>query len=178
MKTKPFTPECLEQIPLFHGLTAAECSQLMEIAVSRTFQPGEVVLQQGGKSQELWVLLEGTCEVFKEAEGGRPAFVLATLEPFSNFGEMSFFHAAPHSASVRASSRVKLLCIGRGRFDELSRREPVLAYKLASNTVGGLADRLRRMDQWVGDLLSKDAAEQRPSEWSQLRDKLFESWTL
>ena len=178
MTNKPFTPECLEQIPLFGALSKSECTQLMEISTSRTFQPGENVLEQGRQSQELWVLLEGKCEVFKSPEGGRPGFTLATLEPFSSFGEMSFFHSAPHSASVRAATRVKLLCIRRERFDELTSREPAVAYKLAVNTVGSLAERMRRMDQWVGELLSKGIADQRPSEWSQLRDKLFESWTL
>ena len=83
--------------------------------------------------------------------------MLATLEPYNNFGEMSFFHPAPHSASVRAQTQVKLLYIERSKYDQLLTEEPACCSKLAMNTVASLADRLRRMDEWVDELLSKSA---------------------
>ena len=48
------------------------------------------------------------CEVVKHIDGPRPTasrparrFVLAVLEPYGQFGEMSFFYPAPHSAEVQ-----------------------------------------------------------------------------
>ena len=76
-------------------------------------------------SQNLWILLEGTCEVFRQENGGEPGslpLVLATLEPYAAFGEMSFFQTAPHSASVRGETRVKLLCLTKSQSDELLER--------------------------------------------------------
>jgi CRP-like cAMP-binding protein len=108
---------------------------------------------------------------------------LAVLEPYSIFGEMSFFHKAPHSASVRAQTSVELLCIARGDYDDLIREGAWGAYKLAFNAVASLAERLRRMDEWVAELAGEPAraissTEGRSSEWADFRDRMFARWNL
>ncbi|MEX2118386.1 MAG: cyclic nucleotide-binding domain-containing protein [Pirellulales bacterium] len=181
MKTESLPFEILRRIPIFRGLSESECRQLAETAATVEFAAGQEVLEQGRRSQQLWVLLEGTCEVIKRLPGGERApepIVLATLAPYSNFGEMSFFHSAPHSASVRAKTRVKLLLIERSDFDALVSGEASAACKLAINTVASLAERLRRMDDWVAELLANGTATQRVPEWNQLRSTLFDGWTL
>jgi CRP/FNR family cyclic AMP-dependent transcriptional regulator len=173
--------DSLSNIPIFSGFTEAECQQLYDAAQLLVFRPGEIVLHQGKVAQELWVLMEGKCEVFKHAEDGQPGqlpIVLATLEPHSNFGEMSFFDGAPHSASVRAQTSVKLLCFSRDKFDEMIRRESSMACKLAINTVNNLAERMRRMDEWVAELLTEHAQGPAVPELTRLREKLFNDWKL
>ena len=102
--------EMLANIPLLHNLNETERRQMADIASLRHFAPGEVVVRQGEDSQTLWVVLEGKCEVVKHLEHGpHNSLVLAILEPFSHFGEMSFFSPAPHSASVRAQTAVTVL---------------------------------------------------------------------
>jgi CRP/FNR family transcriptional regulator, cyclic AMP receptor protein len=169
----------IKQIPLFRTFSEEECRHLEEIAARRVFHPGETVLQQGALSQEMWVLLEGKCEVVKQVDVGQQReIVLATLEPYSNFGEMSFFHSAPHSASVRAQTHVELLCITRAEFDRLIACDSKVACKLAINTVHSLAERMRRMDEWVAELITKQPAEPSVPEMARLRAKLFDSWQL
>ena len=185
--------EAIEKIPLFEGLNEAECRQVAAIAQIKEFAPGDYVIRQGQRSQELWVLLEGKCEVVKltsETNGNHEAVLLAVLEPQSHFGEMSFFHSAPHSASVRAQSPVKLLRIVRGDYEELIQEGCRAAYKLAYNTVGSLAERLRKMDDWVAELMAKTAAqgesaaaieptaEAQVQEWSEFRQKMLTSWNM
>ena len=152
------THDYFKDIPLFRGFSIGQRKQIAEIAKVTRFQPGEVVVEQGRTSQELWVLLEGTCEVIrdeKSADGAAAPIVLATLEPYSAFGEMSFFMPAPHSASVKAQTRVKLICVQRPQFDELLRRQSSVASKLAINVIHSLAERMRRMDQWVVELIAE-----------------------
>ncbi len=172
MTTATLSYDVLRKIPIFTGLSESEARQLAAIAEEVEFAPSQVVLEQGARSQQLWILLEGTCEVCHQRPGGKaPAkpLVLATLEPYSNFGEMSFFQPAPHSASVRAQTAVKLLLIERSKYDVLARCESSPACKLAINTVASLAERLRRMDDWVDELLSKGTAPEKIPEWSRLR---------
>ena len=99
------TMEILGQIPLFESLTDQELRQIAAITTTAEFRPGDYVVRQGQTSQDLWVLLRGACEVVDERahgeKNGEP-IMLAVLEPFDSFGEMSFFSPAPHSASVRA----------------------------------------------------------------------------
>ena len=173
--------DVLQKIPMFRGLSEAEAEHLTQIVGIAEFGPAKDVIEQGAQSQRLWVLLEGQCEVWHKLNGQPPKaepVMLATLEPYSNFGEMSFFHPAPHSASVRAKTPVKLLYIERANYDRLLAEQPGCCSKLAINTVASLADRLRRMDEWVDELVSKSAASQRVPEWNRLRATLFDGWTL
>lgn len=171
--------EQLKQLPIFAGMTDEERQQLVDIATTMSFPPGEVVMRQGKTSRNLLVLLEGHCQVVVFG-AGTPAseIVLAELKPHEHFGEMSFFEGAPHSASVRATTAVKLLRIERTDYDLLIKDGNLAAYKLAFNMVGKLAERLRRMDKWVTDLVDKQPEPQRVSEWSHFRDKLFSKWDL
>lgn len=173
--------DVLQQAILFRGLSAAECQQLSQVAKVRHFAPGEVILRQGEDSRQLWVVLEGKCEVVRfkdEKHDARHSLVLAVLEPYSNFGEMSFFHPAPHSANVRAQTEVKALVIARSNYDQLIRMGNGAAYKLAYNAVESLADRLRRMDEWVAELADQNPPDAKVPEWSSFRDKLFSGWNL
>jgi CRP-like cAMP-binding protein len=91
---------------------------------------------------------------------------------------MSFFHPAPHSASVRAKTAVALLRIGREEYDRLVDGQCAAAYKLAFNTIGGLAERLRRATDRLADLDPGDPLAKPKSEWSSFRAKMFDAWNL
>ncbi len=173
------TVDVLRGIPILKNLNEDECRDLAEIAHVMTFNPGEVVLREGKQSQNLWVVLEGECEVFrKDDEDPSREIILARLGRHENFGEMSFFHPAPHSASVRAKSEVKLFRLGRSGFDRLIEAGNTAAYKLAYNSVESLAGRLRRMDDWVARLVKQAEDGGRLHEWSHFRNKLFTKWSL
>lgn len=176
----------LRQVPIFRELTDAECSRLCEVVEILEFKPGEILLHEGACGRHLWVLLSGSCQVVRFADasddGHQEPVVLATLEPHSQFGEMSFFRAAPHSASVRATTAVRLLRISRADYDQLVEQGSAAAYKLACNAIESLSDRLERMDAWVEDLLraSPKATTEPPAigEWESFRQRLFTSWNL
>ncbi len=65
---------------------------------------------------------------------------------------MSFFSPATHSASVRAKTDVQLLRLARADYDDLIRDGVSAGYKVAYNVLQSMADRLRRMDDWVARL--------------------------
>jgi CRP-like cAMP-binding protein len=172
----------LRQIPAFRNFNESECHQLAEIAQEALFAPGDKVLEQGKRSQNLWIVLEGKCEVIRESPDDGPV-VLAEMGPHSLFGEMSFFSPAPHSADVVAKTPLKLLRIERGDYDDLICEGVPVAYKLAYNIVESVASRLRRMDEWIAELASEHGihapphSEKQP-EWQQFREKLFNGWNL
>ena len=173
------------QIPSFRNFNESECHQMAEVGQERTFAPGEKVIEQGKRSQYLWIVLEGTCEVSRASSHDGP-LVLATLEPYNLFGEMSFFSPAPHSASVVAKTRVKLLSISRPDYDDMIHDGVTAAYKLAYNVVESVADRLRRMDERIAEIWNHNEpaptaaapAKEKPPEWHEFRKKLFEGWNL
>ena len=130
--------------------------------------------------RNLRIVLEGECEVVKQLNhaAAQHEVVLATLRPHDNFGEMSFFQPAPHSAAVHASGPVKLWRLTRESYDQLIAHGNGAAYKLAYNTVQNLADRLRRMDDWVATLVSENSKKKPPGEWLHFREQLLKEWNL
>jgi CRP-like cAMP-binding protein len=171
--------QLLANIPLLQNFNETERRQMADISTLKHFAPGEIVVRQGEDSQVLWVVIEGKCEVVRYWDhSASESIVLAILEPFSHFGEMSFFSPAPHSASVRAQTAVTVLAIDRRDYDDLIRQGIWAAYKLAHNTVQALADRLRKMDQWVAELAAHSPSGEKVPEWSSFRDKLFNGWNL
>jgi CRP-like cAMP-binding protein len=178
-------PETLRQIPILRSLNDEEQAQLLQAARLEQYADGAEILQQGGMCQNLWIVLEGECDVVKQLDvkqlDGRPdkrEVVLATLRPLENFGEMSFFQAAPHAAAVRARGPVKLIRIPWNDYSALIDGGVGAAYKLAYNTVQSLAERLRRMDDWVAALLSESPQKKPPGEWLHFRDQLLKEWNL
>src|SRR5258707_10797431 len=98
MTAATFSYDMLRKIPIFSGLSENEAKQLAAIADEVEFAPSQFVFEQGTTSQKLWILLEGKCEVSYRRPNGKPPgkpILLVTLEPYSNFGEMSFFHSVP-----------------------------------------------------------------------------------
>ncbi len=182
MVSEAVPDKVFKDIPLFHNLNSTERHQLADVVQSLEFKPGDVILRQGEECRNLWILVEGQCEVVRhvrQSDAVQESIVLATLEPYNQFGEMSFFHAAPHSADVRAKTRVRLLKLARADYQDLIDEGVTAAYKLAQTAVESMAQRLRRMDEWIAELLChQPSAENHQREWTTFREKLFGRWNL
>ncbi len=161
--------------PIFQTLTADERDRVLALMKPHSYPRGETILREGRSTQSLWIITQGRCEVVK-AFGDGADRQLATLEEWSVFGEMSFFHPAPHSASVRALSDVELMRFAREEYDELKANDPTVAFKIVSNTLGLLADRLRRMDEWTAQVIEKPENANHRAEWREFRAKLYADW--
>jgi len=173
--------DILARIPIFAGLSEAQRQEVVALGEVKSLAPGDVLLRQGQTSQDLWVLLEGACEVHKQLTSrsatAEPT-LLAVLEPYSSLGEMSFFSPAPHSASVCAKTAIKLFRLPRARFDELLKSAPAIASHIATNTIASLAERMRHMDDWVVELLAHKPPDPRIPEWNEMRRRVFDGWKL
>lgn len=182
MKDDAIGGEVLAQIPIFRGLDDAERRQFLSLAASEAYQPGEYVLHEGQTSRYLWIVMQGRCEVVRQWRSGDDGSTrdvqLTVLEPYACFGEMSFFHPAAHSASVRAITALELLSISREAYDTLMCDGSPAACKLAHNAVNALAERIRHIDEWIIDRVRREAAGRKVEEWEDFRAKLFSGWEL
>jgi len=161
--------------PIFEGFTTEEYESALALLEQRSYAKGDVILHEGKSEQALWILLKGTCEVAKKNKG-TTEHTLATLEAGSAFGEMSFFQKAPHSATVRASSAVKVLRMTRESYEQLHTRNPTAAYKITQIVVSLMAQRLRRMDDWICEMVERPDGADHREEWHDFRAKLYSGW--
>ena len=176
--------DTLRSIPLFHGLNESEFRQIAEVLRLREFAPGDYLIRQGDESRDLWIVVQGQCEVVRrlnaidEKHRDGESLVLAVLEAFDHFGEMSFYHPAPHSADVRASGPLELIQITHADYDDMIQEGVWAAFKLAYNVALELAERLRRMNEWVAELAVNPQAAANVPEFSRFRNKLLDALTV
>jgi CRP/FNR family cyclic AMP-dependent transcriptional regulator len=103
--------ELIRRVPLFAMLTAAQAESVADAVVKRRFKRGEVIVEQGKKSNTLFIILTGRVRVVTSDKRGREV-ILATLQPGDYIGEMSLIDNEPHSATCRAEVQTDMLVLG------------------------------------------------------------------
>jgi len=145
--------DVLANMPLFSRLTERELLRVMQAVEVRTHKDGEVVIREGDKGDELFIVLEGKVLV---SRGGHP---LTHLGPGEHVGEMSLIRSVPRSATVSAVGAAELIAIRRADFFEILRKEHEIAVKMLWQFLGVLADRLDQTSSELHDAKRELAAE-------------------
>ena len=135
--------ELLLKMPLFARLNERELLRVMQVAEVIGYEAGEVVVREGDRGDELFIVLSGLVRIHKDE------MVLLEIGPGDHFGEMALIRAAPRSATATAVEPSELIAIRRSDFFDILRKEHELAVKLLWQFLGVLADRL---DQTSRDL--------------------------
>jgi len=74
---------------------------------SRKYQPGEIIIQEGETSRDLFLLAEGVAEVSRKIQD--KSIILSEIEPPQVFGELAFYSGFPRMATVRAKTKVEVV---------------------------------------------------------------------
>jgi CRP-like cAMP-binding protein len=132
-------------------LTESQAVSVADAVVKRRFKRGEVIVEQGKKSNALFILLNGRARVVTSDSRGREV-ILATLQPGDHIGEMSLIDNEPHSATVRAEVQTDVLMLGRIEFARCLPENSSMAYAV----MRGLVQRLRHADRKIESLALMD----------------------
>jgi len=127
----------LAAVPLFSGLTDPELRELVQASDEVEAEAGRELTTEGRVGHEFFLILEGEASVRRQGKE------VTTLEPGDYFGELSILDRGPRSATVAATTDMKLLVLGQREFGGLLETLPGLAAKLLPS----LAHRLREADQ-------------------------------
>jgi len=143
--------ELIRRVPLFALLTASQAEAVADAVTKRRFKRGEVIVEQGSKSNTLFIILTGRVRVVTADKRGREV-ILATLQPGDYIGEMSLIDNEAHSATVRAEVQTDMLCLGRAEFARCLPENSSMAYAIMK----GLVQRLRQADRKIESLALMD----------------------
>ena len=143
--------DLIRRVPLFSLLTNDQAQAVADAVVKRRFRRGELVVEQGRKSNALFILLNGRARVLTSDSRGREV-ILAVLESGDYVGEMSLIDNEPHSATVRAEVQTDMLVLGRAEFARCLPEGSSLAYAI----LHGLVQRLRAADRQIESLALLD----------------------
>jgi CRP/FNR family transcriptional regulator, cyclic AMP receptor protein len=143
--------ELIRRVPLFSTLTPSQAEAVSRAVVKQRFKRGELVVEQGKKSNALFIILTGRCRVFTSDSRGREV-ILAQLQPADYVGEMSLIDNEPHSATVRAELQTDVLMLGRLEFARCLPENTSMAYAVMKV----LVQRLRQADRRIESLALLD----------------------
>jgi CRP-like cAMP-binding protein len=150
----------LKDADIFYQFTPKQLELVANACQETSYTEGEVILEEGANSKELYVITEGEVEVvINPALVGGPdsppgTAVIATLRRGQSFGEIALVDEGVRSATVRASFQgAKLLVISRDKLLMLCITYPQLGYQLMYNLAADLAMKIRNADLRIRETL-------------------------
>jgi CRP/FNR family transcriptional regulator, cyclic AMP receptor protein len=160
----------LATAPLFAGVDASTADLLASAMTTRTITRGHVVFSEGDTGDRLFIVLEGKIKISRSAPDGREN-LLAVLGPGEMFGELSLFDPGPRTATATAITDCTLASLDH---DDL---RPVLFERpgVAVNLLRALAERLRRTNEAMADLVFSDVPGRVAKALLDLADKFGET---
>ena len=108
--------EFLKTVEPFSALNPADLSGLAEVATLRHFEAGEVIIREGEKGDELFLIAEGEVEVMREDHE------VARLQSGEFFGEGSVMSGEPRNATVIATEAMDAYVVRREEVAEAMKK--------------------------------------------------------
>jgi CRP/FNR family transcriptional regulator, cyclic AMP receptor protein len=105
--------QLIKKVPLFSKLSKKGLEEVAHIADELDLPQGKVMAEEGDRGREFFVLLEGEAEVTK---GGRS---INTMHEGDFFGEIALVTQMPRTATVTATTDVRVLVITERDFASL-----------------------------------------------------------
>jgi signal transduction histidine kinase len=111
------TQDILRTITYFSDLPEKLLLEVCESSEQLELEPGEVIIEEGARSEEMYVLVEGELVVTASQQGR--AVELARINPGEVVGELALLDKAPRIASVAAFKPSLVIRIPATTFDRL-----------------------------------------------------------
>jgi len=110
--------ELIKKVPLFSKLKKKELEAVAYIADELDLPMGKVMAEEGDRGREFFVLLEGEADVTKGDKS------INTMHEGDFFGEIALVTRMPRTASVTATTDVRVLVITERDFGALLKHSP------------------------------------------------------
>jgi voltage-gated potassium channel len=129
--------EHFRRIPLFSLVSRSALRAVVHAATEVDEPAGKVLVGEGETDRDMFVITRGEAVV---SRGGHP---VVTLGPGDFFGEFALLTGSPRSASVIASTDVRVMVLSWREMKDVLKQEPRLAHPLLQ----AVAKRIRQSDR-------------------------------
>ncbi len=139
--------QSLRSVPLFADLTERELGLLADRALSRQYQPGEMIFSEGDPCEGLYVVQTGSVKIFNTSASGREQ-VLHIEKAGHSLAELPVFDGGNYPASTAAVDACTLLFISKKDFRALCLERPEMSLKVLKV----VSSRLRQLVNIIEEL--------------------------
>jgi CRP/FNR family cyclic AMP-dependent transcriptional regulator len=116
--------ELLRRVPLFASCSKAELQHVAQFADELDLAEGATLIREGERGREFIVVAEGTVRVSREGQ------TLRDLGSGDFIGEIALVVDRPRTATVTATSPVRLLVVTDRAFSRLLEQVPSISLKV------------------------------------------------
>jgi CRP-like cAMP-binding protein len=117
-------PARLKDMPLFAELDEQERAEVAACARELSVEAGTALATEGENAYELFVIEEGEADVHKGGE------LIRSLGPGDAFGEIGLMATGTRTASITATTPMKLVAIFSREFKQIEASMPSIAASL------------------------------------------------
>jgi len=114
----------LKTIPLFADVSEDKLRKIAPFAETDEFAEGQVVVKEGGYSNHFFAIEDGTAKVERGGEH------IADLGPGDVFGEQGLLEKQERSATVTATSRLRVIKIEHWELSRMRKTMPEVVDEL------------------------------------------------
>jgi CRP/FNR family transcriptional regulator, cyclic AMP receptor protein len=116
--------DAIKHVPLFADCSHSELEQIAKIADELDLAEGKELTRLNQPGREFFVLLEGEADVSRDGQS------INKLGPGDFFGEIALVEDVPRTATVTATTPVRVLVITDRAFRQLLDKQPELQRKV------------------------------------------------
>ena len=138
-------------VPLFEALGEQDQAELRAAMNETTLRRGETLFNEGDPGDRLYILTEGKVKLGHTSADGRENLI-AVLGPGELLGELTLFDPGPRSTTATAVASTRMLELEHKELMEFLETRP----QLAKHMLKALAQRLRRTNESLADLVFSD----------------------
>ena len=158
--------DALMQAPLFSALDAEAAAALRASMTEKRVPRSGVIFSEGEPGDRMYVILDGKVKLGQTSPDGRES-LLAVLGPGEVFGELSLFDPGPRTATATAVTDTVVVGLGHVDLRPWLTGRPEVAEALLQ----ALAQRLRRTNEALADLVFSDVPGRVAKQLLELADK-------
>lgn len=113
--------------PIFRNLPPANLQKLLMSLEEVRYQPGEIIIQQGGVGDYYYIIKQGQAILSRKPTANAREIKLAQLGDLDSFGEDALISGEPRNVTITALTDITLFRLGKEQFISLI-KQPTLKY--------------------------------------------------
>jgi len=122
--------QLIKESVLGEELTLEECKQLSDIIKHKELSAEEVLFEAGSKDGNLYILIDGKLDIYKDSGTTAKAIHIATVKKGAMIGELSFLDGEAHSMRLSARKSASVLYLSKDDFEAKLLDNPKLIYNV------------------------------------------------
>jgi CRP/FNR family transcriptional regulator, cyclic AMP receptor protein len=120
----------LKQVTFFQGMTLDQLKGIAGICEEELIPRNTTIFEEGAPGGVFYIVVNGRVGIDRKGEHKGDSVRLATMGPYSSFGEMSLFNSYPRSASAISIEDTLVLKLKVKPLGALMRQYPAMSLEL------------------------------------------------